>query len=190
MAKRYRVIEEEDNNTAAGLALIVALGVIGMILAFAHIWLSALLGFCGFWIAKTLVDSSPNSSKRYKTGIYLSTIIGLGGLGYWGGRQISDYFNDYMETPPSNTQPSKPSESSSQSQDSPEVAGETPITLTEKYEPTIAEEKVTDNDNTISGASAMKSLPSDNRDDCETWRKSYPQLAERLEPGQQCYRLF
>jgi len=61
------------------LALLVILGVIGTILAFAHIWLTLVLGFCGFWIAKTIANSTSNSQQGDKTLIYLSTILGMGG---------------------------------------------------------------------------------------------------------------
>jgi len=187
MGKRYRVVEEEEDNTAGGLALLVILGVIGIILAFAHIWLSLVLGFCGFWIAKTIVNSTPSSQQNHKTAIYLCTILGMGGLGYWGGKQISDNFNDYMETPPPSSQPAKPSNPPSEIKDNTSNNNQTLANPIDDVEPDATIKNSADNSDTTLSIQPTESSSTNIKDDCTIWREAHPQLAQNLEPGDRCY---
>lgn len=86
--KRY-VVVEEDRSGAGWAVLIAVFVVISAIIAFAHVILAVGLGYCGFLLARHIVSSQQNTTDGSKLLIYLVCVAGLGGLGFLGGRAIS-----------------------------------------------------------------------------------------------------
>lgn len=100
MGKKYLIVEEESSGAAGCLAIAALLAVLYFVLSYAHILLSGALGFCGFLLARHIIDSNPIYKNSHKIGIYLAILVLLGGFGYWGGKEISDHFRKSIDTPP------------------------------------------------------------------------------------------
>lgn len=107
MAKKYLLVEEDDDSAAGWLVLGVLLAIIYFALSYAHIILATGLGICGIFVAKNICESNPDFDWQQRAIIYVLAILLLGGFGFWGGKEISDHFKETIKSTPKPTRPAK-----------------------------------------------------------------------------------
>lgn len=136
MAKKYLIVEDDDKSFEGCLTICIGIGaffaVVYVILSYAHFLLGALLGFLGFVAGKYIIDSNPIYKKRHKTGIYLATMLLLGGFGFWVGTQVSTKFKKDIETPPEKSQPAETNPRPNQQESEPTPRNSQKQAITEK----------------------------------------------------------
>ena len=100
MGKKYLIVEEENDATGLAGCIILAgafFAVIYLILTNSHWILGGGLGFCGFLLARYIVDSNPIYRRRQIISIYAACMLILGGTGYWAGVEVRNNFLQSLE---------------------------------------------------------------------------------------------